>query len=42
MVAGALMGTEIGEVVLDEYNGSQQNSVSITPYATNDEMGYIL
>ena len=39
MVAGALIGTAIGEVVLDGYNSSKQSSVSIAPYATGEDVG---
>ena len=39
MVAGALIGTAIGEVVLDGYSGSKGRSLSITPYATNEDVG---
>lgn len=39
MLAGALIGTVIGEVVLDSYYGYMDNSVSIAPYASSDEFG---
>ena len=39
MVAAAFIGTAIGEVVLDGYYGSKGRSSSITPYATNEDVG---
>lgn len=39
MVAGALIGTAIGEVVLDGYYPEQGNSISITPYASDQDVG---
>ena len=42
MVAAAFIGTVIGEVVLDGYYGSKGSSLSITPYATNEDVGVYL
>jgi membrane-associated phospholipid phosphatase len=39
MVAAAVIGTMIGEVVLDGYSGSKGGSLSIAPFATNEDVG---
>ena len=39
MVAGALIGTAIGEVVLDGHYGSQTANISVTPLLSSDEVG---
>ena len=39
MVAGAAIGIGIGEVVLAEYYGQRDQSISILPYASEDQVG---
>ena len=39
LVAGALIGTVIGEVVLDGYNANNTSQLAISPYAADDGIG---